>query len=253
MKIVFHEKFYESDYANDCASIPGRLEAIMNVIGCEKGFETVTPGSAKDEDILRAHASSYLDDVKTDVKRYDMAMLSAGAAILASDSGMNGEPAFACSRPPGHHASYDSTWGYCVFCNMAVALLKLKAENLIKSAFILDFDAHTGDGTKAVLADWKECQILNPYADDGKSYMERIDDIIKDIPSVDIVGVCAGFDSYEKDVGRKLSTFDFYVIGVTMKKFAKQAAHGRRFAILEGGYYLPDLGKNVLAFCQGFE
>jgi hypothetical protein len=26
---------------------------------------------------------------------------------------------------------------------------------------------------------------------------------------------------------------------------------GRRFAILEGGYYLPDLGKNCFAFLKG--
>ena len=82
------------------------------------------------------------------------------------------------------------------------------------------------------------------YADNGASVPGRLEDII---------GVCAGFDSYQKDVGRTLSTFDFYVIGVLMKKFAKRASSHRRFAILEGGYYLPDLGKNVLAFCQGFE
>ncbi|MEI7650085.1 MAG: hypothetical protein WCJ47_10320, partial [Methanomicrobiales archaeon] len=74
----------------------------------------------------------------------------------------------------------------------------------------------------------------------------------KEIPAVDIVGVCAGFDSYEKDVGRKLATSDFYMIGDAMKRFSKRAAKGRRFAILEGGYFLPDLGKNVLAFCHGF-
>jgi acetoin utilization deacetylase AcuC-like enzyme len=43
------------------------------------------------------------------------------------------------------------------------------------------------------------------------------------------------------------------MIGVLMKQFARRAACQRRFAILEGGYYLPDLGKNVLAFCQGFQ
>lgn len=166
---------------------------------------------------------------------------------------MTGEPAFACLRPPGHHASKASTWGYCVFCNMGVALLQLKARQLIDSAFILDFDAHTGDDTQDVLANWKECHILNPYRETSAEYLQEILDFTRDIQSVGIVGVCAGFDSYEKDVGRKLTTFDFYQIGFHMKKFAQKAANGRRFAILEGGYYLPDLGKNVLAFCQGFQ
>jgi acetoin utilization deacetylase AcuC-like enzyme len=118
---------------------------------------------------------------------------------------------------------------------------------------VLDFDAHTGDGTKNVLSDWKECRILNPYAESNEAYIKEIQDFIKDIPAIDIIGVCAGFDSYQKDVGRKLATFDFYRIGVLMKQFAQRAACRRRFAILEGGYYLPDLGKNVLAFCQGFQ
>ena len=225
----------------------------MSVVGSGPGFEFVIPDLAREADVLLAHAPAYVEAVKSDPKRFNMAMLSAGSAILAAEIGMSADPAFACLRPPGHHASYESAWGSCVFCNMGIALLKLKANKMINSAFVLDFDAHTGDGTKAVLSNWKACRIVNPYAENCKLYMEEIQDAINDISSVDIVGVCAGFDSYEKDLGKKLSTFDFYVIGDIMKKFAKRVANGRRFAILEGGYYLPDLGKNVLSFCQGFQ
>ena len=253
MKILFHKKFYESDYANDGASMPGRMEAIMGTIERENAFEIIAPSPASDEDLQLVHTPQYLNAVKSNVKLYDMAALAAGAAIMASDIAITGQPAFACLRPPGHHASPESAWGFCVFCNMGIALLRLKQQRKIKSAFILDFDAHTGDGTKAVLLNWKECRILNPYAGNSQLYIQEIEDCIKSIPAVDIIGVCAGFDSYQKDLGRKLSTFDFYVIGVLLKKFAKRAANGQRFAILEGGYYLPDLGKNVLAFCQGFE
>lgn len=252
MKIVFHERFFQSDYASDGAAAPGRLEAIMDVLGAEKGVELVVPNPASEEDILLAHGSGYLDSVRPDVKRFEMALLAAGAAITAGALGVRGEPAFACARPPGHHASRDSSWGSCTFGNMAIALLKLKAAGAIRSAFILDFDAHTGDGTKALLESWKECRILNPYASTGRLYIQEIQEFIADIAAVDIVAICAGFDSYELDVGRKLSTFEFYEIGVLMKRFARRASDGRRFAVLEGGYYQPDLGKNVLGFCQGF-
>jgi len=252
MKILFHEKFYESDYADNGASVPGRMEAIMDVIGKENSFEQVRPRPADEEEVLLAHTQEYVDAIKSDRRLYDMAILAAGAAIMASDIGITGEPAFACLRPPGHHAYRESSWGYCVFSNMGIALLRLKQQKRIESAFILDFDAHTGDGTKEVLSGWKECHILNPYADNSQEYIRGIQSFVRDIPSVDIVGVCAGFDSYQKDVGRKLATSDFYMIGVIMKQFARRAAHQRRFAILEGGYFLPDLGKNVLAFCQGF-
>ena len=94
-----------------------------------------------------------------------MASLSAGAAIKAAQIAYTGTPTFACLRPPGHHAYRSSGWGYCHFCNMAIALLKLKQQKLIESAFILDFDAHTGDGTIDCLSEWKSVKILNPMAD----------------------------------------------------------------------------------------
>jgi hypothetical protein len=49
---------------------------------------------------------------------------------------------------------------------------------MIHSAFVLDFDAHTGDGTKAVLSNWHTCRILNPYAESGKLYVKEIQDVI---------------------------------------------------------------------------
>lgn len=252
MKIIFHEKFIESNYANNGASVPGRMEVIIEAFHREKGFEIVTPLPAEEQSVLLAHSKPYIDKVRGDTRLYDMALLAAGGAIMAAEIGMTGEPSFACIRPPGHHASRESVWGYCVFCNMGIALLNLKEQDKIKSAFVLDFDTHTGDGTKSVLSDWKECQILNPYADNREDYIKEIRDFTKEISSVDIIGVCAGFDSYEKDIGRKLSGSDFYTIGVLMKQLANRVANGRRFAILEGGYYLPDLGKNVIEFCKGF-
>jgi len=253
MKILFHDMFYDSDYAHDGASRPGRLEAIMAVLGAESTFEIVRPQPASEDAVRLAHTATYVETVKANGPLYDIATLAAGAAIAAADVALTGEPAFACLRPPGHHAYREFAWGYCVFCNMGIALLHLKQQHKIASALVLDFDAHTGDGTKDVLAQWKECHILNPYAGDSEAYIKEIQAFVKGIPAVDIVGVCAGFDSYEKDVGRKLTTFDFYRMGVLMKQFAHRAAHQRRFAILEGGYYLPDLGKNALAFCQGFQ
>jgi acetoin utilization deacetylase AcuC-like enzyme len=253
MKIVFNDRFYNSDYINDGASAPGRMEAIMGSVINESGYEVIQCDGAELQDIARVHESNYIESVKKDSTLYDMAILSAGGAIRASRIAMETEPAFACIRPPGHHAHPSSAWGYCVFCNMAVALKKLRHEGMINSAFILDFDAHGGDGTIDCLSDWKEAIILNPMADDRNSYIALVEGFVKHLDYVDIIAVNAGFDSYEKDAGHKLATFDFYRIGYILKLLAKKMGHERRFAILEGGYYLPDLGKNVLAFCQGFE
>ncbi len=253
MKIVFHKDFELTDYASDGASVPGRMESIMAELSKESSYKVVSPEPVIYEDLARAHTRTHIANIARDAQLFKMASLSAGGAVLAAEIAFLGKPAFACTRPPGHHASRNSSWNYCAFSNIALALLKLKNEGLIRGAFVLDFDAHTGDGTINVLSEWSEIKILNPMADDNKEYLRTIENYISSIQHVDIVAVSAGFDSYEKDLGKKLKTFDFYVFGRLMKILAKRMGYSRRFAILEGGYYLPDLGKNVLAFCQGFE
>jgi len=251
MKIIFHDKFYDDTYADDSAALPGRMSSIMKSL--LPHYEIITPELATYRDILQVHDQSYIESVQKSRQLYNMALLSAGGAISAAKTGISGEAAFAAIRPPGHHAHPNFGWGFCHFCNMAIAIHKLKRDKKIKSAFVLDFDAHTGDGTRDCLAQWNAVTIFNPMAADNKQYLKKIDSFIKKIDHVDIVAVCAGFDSYIKDCGQKLTRFDFYKIGYMMKALAKRLGHHRRFAILEGGYYLPDLGKNVLAFCNGFE
>lgn len=250
MKIVFHDDFYNV-YSDESAAVSGRMEAIMNDM--PHLYQIITPEKADYFDITSVHDENYVKEVsKNKQEIYQLALLAAGAAIKASEIGLSGEPAFAAVRPPGHHAYRNQAWGYCYFCNMAVALTKLIKSGKINSAFILDFDAHTGDGTIDCLKLNKNIKILNPMAE-SHNYISTIENYLKELEYVDIIAVCAGFDSYEKDCGGKLKTFDFYTMGRMMKLLSKKFGHNKRFAILEGGYYQPDLGKNVLAFIQGFE
>lgn len=252
MNVIFHSDFTKTDYSSDGAAVPGRMEAIMEALRSED-YNELRPFPASETDIALAHEKDYIEKVQKNPELYKMAALAVGGAILAAEKSIYGEPSFACVRPPGHHAYPGNGWGYCHFGNMAIALLNLRKQGRIGSAFVLDFDAHTGDGTKELLSGWKEARILNPMAEDNIEYKKVIEDYINELPEVDIVAVSAGFDSYKKDLGRKLETFDFYHIGRMLKLFCKKIGHSRRFAVLEGGYYLPDLGKNVLAFCQGFD
>lgn len=223
----------------------------MNLLSSK--YEIIEPKPANIEQIALAHTEKYINSIKMRDKLFDMAKLSTGSAILASEIAMNGEFAFSCNRPPGHHAYSNMGWGYCHFSNLAIALLNLRNQNKIKSAFVLDFDAHTGDGTISILKEWKQVKILNCFAENNKKYIAEIKSTIENLSSVDIVAVSAGFDSYVKDVGKKLETFDYFTIGSILNKFAKEKANNRLFAILEGGYYIPDLGKNVLSFIDGLQ
>ena len=46
-----------------------------------------------------------------------------------------------------HHAKRDYGAGFCMVNDIVVALRKLQAENLIRTAWVIDLDAHKGDGT----------------------------------------------------------------------------------------------------------
>ena len=253
MKIIFHNDYKDSGYASDPAAAEGRMESIMDLLSRQKDYSVIKPAAAKIEDLLRVHAEEHVNRIKQDEKLFRMALLSAGGAITAAQIAFDGDPAFACIRPPGHHASSASSWGFCYFNNIGISLLKLRSEGKIKSAFVLDFDIHTGDGNKDVLSEYPEISVFNPFSGDRKAYLAEIEEFLAGTNEIDIIAASAGFDAYEKDFGKKLKTFDFYLIGRLLKKFSKKLCNGRRFAVLEGGYYLQDLGENVLAFCQGFE
>ena len=104
-----------------------------------------------------------------------------------------------------------------------------------------------------MLRAWPEARVFNVYGDSAADYLRNLEEGLKQAPQVDILAVSAGFDAYIHDLGHKLSTEDFFTIGRMLQGYAIRLGHQRRFAVLEGGYYLPDLGKNVLSFCRGFE
>jgi acetoin utilization deacetylase AcuC-like enzyme len=141
MKVVFHENFYRS-YTMDPAAATGRIEAIVKVIRDKVEFVEAVPASS--EDIAAVHTQSHIAEV-TREGLYDIAALAAGGAVQAAEIGLK-EPCFGLIRPPGHHASANSAWGFCFFCNMPIALEKLKREGKITSALVLDIDLHFGDG-----------------------------------------------------------------------------------------------------------
>ncbi len=244
MRVYFDEAFYRV-YAADPAADAGRMEAIVAAIEPEAAFETFAP--ATETDILRAHTRAHIDLVH-DMGVYDMAALAAGGAIQAAICGLT-EPAFALIRPPGHHASADSCWGFCYFNNMAVALLRLKAEGSINRAMILDFDLHFGDGNVNILGGNPWATILNPEASDADDYVALVERTLANA-SFDIIGVSAGFDNHRDDWGGLLATEDYEAMGSMVRKAAERNQAGC-FGILEGGYNHAVLGRNVRAFLRG--
>ena len=256
MKIVFHERYYNPDYAMDPAAKAGRLEGIIDLLSKNKEFEFITPKPATKEDILRAHTERHFNYVKRDSLLYELASLAAGGSILAAEEGYMGNPTFAIIRPPGHHASADSCWGFCYFNNISISLLKLFSEGKITSALVLDFDLHTGDGNLNILTnrnDGFKVKILNPSSSGHINYIKEVEDFMQNLKKIDIFVASAGFDQGIEDWGHLLYPDDYYELGRFMKEYSEKLCKERRYALLEGGYNHSVLPKNVNEFCQGFK
>ncbi|MEJ5360212.1 MAG: histone deacetylase family protein [Desulfobacterales bacterium] len=244
MKVVFHPAFH-AVYTSDPAAAAGRMEAALAGLGPE--VEWVEPEAAGQEDLLRAHSAAHIESIRR-LGLYEIAALAAGGAIRAAEIGMS-EPCFAAIRPPGHHASRDSCWGFCFFNNMAVAVLALAARGLARRVHILDFDLHYGDGTENILGSRPGVSIHNPAAAGRGSYLEEIERTLARAEA-DVIGVSAGFDNHLEDWGGLLLTEDYRAIGGMVREAAGRLGAGC-FALLEGGYNHAVLGENVRAFLAG--
>jgi acetoin utilization deacetylase AcuC-like enzyme len=244
MRVYFHTDFY-TVYTYDPAAAAGRMEAVVQAI--DPHVEICSFSPAEERDLLAVHPESHIARIREE-GMFEIAALAAGGAIQAAERSLE-EPSFALIRPPGHHASADSCWGFCYFNNMAVSLCRLHTCGRIKSAFILDFDMHFGDGTVDILGrrDWVD--ILNPQAFDRRAYLDQVQRALE-ATRADVIAVSAGFDNHVHDWGNVLLTDDYRTMGAWVRQAAARN-NGGCYGILEGGYNHDVLGENVLAFLEG--
>ena len=250
MKIVYDERYREV-YSSDPAAMPGRMESI-----CEElrgGFEFVELEPATEEDLRLIHEENHISSVKRNAPVYEVAVLAVGGAIRAAELAMRREPAFGLIRPPGHHASRDSSWGFCYFNNIAISIEKLRRRSRITKALIVDIDLHYGDGTANIFADSPDVSYFHVKAQGRQRYLDNLREYLDVQHDCDIIAVSAGFDRHELDWGGLLRTEDYWSIGRTIRKYAESVCDGKRYAVLEGGYNLEVLGKNVKALLVGMQ
>jgi acetoin utilization deacetylase AcuC-like enzyme len=244
MKVVFHEDFYP-DYTSDPAAASGRMEAIVETI--EPHVEFVPAETAFRHQIAAVHTEMHIQHVENR-GLYEVAALAAGGAVQAAQIGLS-EPCFGLIRPPGHHASAASAWGFCFFNNMAVALEALRRQKKIVSACVLDIDLHFGDGTLNILGNRDGVTVVNVEGHSRSRYLQEVEEVMKNCRA-DLIGISAGFDNHAEDWGGLLNTEDYEEIGYRVRSAADRNVGGC-FGILEGGYNHEVLGANVLALIQG--
>jgi len=251
LKVVYHDR-YRQVYSSDPASAPGRIESIHQEL--HGRFEFVEPTPASEEDVMLVHSQDHIDSVKANSLIYEIALLAVGGAIKAAETAWQGEPTFGLIRPPGHHASRGSSWGFCYFNNVAVAVEKLRVEGRIKRALIVDVDLHYGDGIDNIFSSSPNVTYFHPEDGNRQAYLDELKRFLSaKHESFDILALSAGFDRHEQDWGGMLKTEDYCTIGKMIREFAESRCNGRRFAVLEGGYNHSVLGKNVKSLLEGMK
>jgi acetoin utilization deacetylase AcuC-like enzyme len=214
---------------------------------------------------------------------YEATRWAVDVALTTVDLVLDGEQAaYGLCRPPGHHAARSMAGGYCFLNNAAIA-----AEAIVRATgegvAILDVDYHHGNGTQQIF--WRRGDVfyaslhgdpsgtypfflghadevgegegeganlnlpLPPDTGDA-DYLAALDRALEAVAGTrgSIVVVSLGFDTYRDDpIG------DFALTRAAYAEAGRRvAALGRRMVIVqEGGYHLPSLGRNAVAWLRG--
>lgn len=251
VKIIADERFL-AEYDTVAVENPGRVASITAALKSAGYRDFITPTPATEQDILRCHSASVFEQVKVDRLLFETALLAAGAAIDAAETALNGDPAFANIRPPGHHANPRHNWGFCFFNNIAIALSRLLAHGKIERALILDIDLHFGDGTEAIFKENTNVVVANIQEAFNDTFLDKCREALEQ-NEYDMVAISAGFDRHVEDWGGTLETDDYYKIGRLVNRHTAGKCGGRCFALLEGGYNLRVLGENAVALVRGLD
>jgi acetoin utilization deacetylase AcuC-like enzyme len=82
-----------------------------------------------------------------------------------------------------HHAGYDFARGYCLFNDVAVALARMRADDGIRRALVVDCDVHQGDGTAQVLAPDPEAFTVSLHGARNYPFQRIPSDLDVDLPT----------------------------------------------------------------------
>ena len=225
---------------------------------------------------------SWLDE-DTGLMRYSLtaALESAGAGCEAVDWVMSGEDrqAFCATRPPGHHATYDSAMGFCFFNNIVIAARYALQHYELKRVAIVDFDVHHGNGTESIVAGDQRIMLLSSFqhpfyphtgspvlasnilsvpleagatGDVFRNKVQHWFDAIRNFKP-ELILVSAGFDAHAEDpmAHLRLVEDDYFWISQHLRAIADECCSGRIVSMLEGGYDLSALGRSVVAHIKG--
>ncbi|MBX9687692.1 MAG: histone deacetylase, partial [Candidatus Obscuribacterales bacterium] len=178
LALVHKEEFQKHLTPESHPESPQRLTAINEALHRSElllQLPRLEPEMALFDDLSSVHKESYIQGLEEKEKKaaangnliqldsdtwmspesYQTAKLAAGAGIAAVRGVLKSgyEKSFVIVRPPGHHALADSSMGFCLFNNVAIAARHAQKEFGLKKVMIIDWDVHHGNGTQDMFFD----------------------------------------------------------------------------------------------------
>jgi len=261
--------------------------AMLRAVLAADGAYDLTPAPfAAPADLERAHDPAYVQSIlqgtvdervmrrigfpwSPELVRRTLA--SVGGTLAAAHDAM--QCGFGGNLAGGtHHAFHHEGSGFCVFNDLAVAILALRSEGLAARAAVLDLDVHQGDGTAAIFENdpavltislhgehnfpfrkqRSQIDIALPDGTDDARYLDHLEQVLPEIISYNpnIVFYQAGVDALSCDrLGRLALTPD----GLRRRdQLVREATTGVPLIITLGGGYGDPIEQTVLAHACTF-
>jgi acetoin utilization deacetylase AcuC-like enzyme len=279
-----------------------RFHNLLAASGLLDRLHRVKAAPAGEEDLLRFHTREYVETIRAmsaahggdagelspfGAGSFEIAALSAGGAIAAVSAVVGGavDNAYALVRPPGHHAEPNRGRGYCIFGNIAIAVMHARARLGIGRIAIVDWDVHHGNGTQLAFYDNPDVLTISIHqdnlypadsgamADNGAdsgvgynlnipmppgsgvgAYLEALGRVI--VPALhrfkpELIVVASGLDANAYDpLGRMMLHSECYrQMTISLIQSASELCGGRLVLVHEGGYselYVPFCGLAIV-------
>ncbi len=279
---------------------PERVEAaVAGVRACGLEVVETSARAATRGEILKVHTAEFVDrlhefcvrgggqidpDTFAVPRSWDAARYAAGAGLTAIEAITRGEVdvGFAAIRPPGHHAEFDRTMGFCLLNNAAIAAAHLVGRG--SRVAIVDWDVHHGNGTQEIffrspdvlyislhrapfypgtgrveevgkgLGTGATINVPLPSGTGGATYRRvfaRIVEPVLEQFDADWILVSAGYDAHIDDPlgGMGLIADDYRSMAATV---SRSIGRTNTVFFLEGGYDLQAITDSTAATLEGF-
>ena len=121
---------------------------------------------------ISARAGQFAYDTMTLIGpgTWEAARGAVDVAATAAELVLEGDGrAYACCRPPGHHATRTAFGGSCYLNNAAVAALRLRDGGVGRVA-VIDVDAHHGNGTQSIFYERDDVLTGSVHVDPGAGW-----------------------------------------------------------------------------------